>query len=655
MCGITGFWAPSLGRDAQDVLREMTSAIQHRGPDDEGQWLDADAGLALGHRRLSIIDLSPEGHQPMASVSGRYVMVYNGEIYNYRDIAAELQSRRAIRFRGHSDTEVLLAALEEWGLLPTLERMAGMFALALWDRKDRVLHLTRDRMGEKPLYYGKGGGGVMLFGSELKALRAHPQWRSTVDTGALALLMRHNYIPAPYSIYRDIRKVIPGTVVSFSAPEAPPREQVYWDLRRAAEAGLASPLQGSDAEIIAEFERGLRRTIREEMISDVPLGAFLSGGIDSSTIVALMQQESGRPVQTFTIGFHESEYNEAQHARAIAQHLGTDHTELYVTPQQAMSVVPRLPELYDEPFADSSQVPTFLVAQLARQSVTVSLSGDGGDELLGGYNRYFLGQRLWRALRPLPMPARRLMARGMTALPARRWDSLYRGAAVALPSRLRLSVPGDKIHKLAGLLAVESQEAMYRELVSHWREPALLVRDGAEPDTVLTDRARWPELPTFTHKMMFLDAVSYLADDILVKVDRASMGISLETRAPFLDHRLVELAWRIPLDRKVRDGEGKWLLRQILYRHVPRALVERPKMGFGIPIDRWLRGPLKDWAAELLRPERLNAEGFFDNALIEEKWNEHQSGQRNWQYLLWDVLMFQAWLEAQESPVPAAR
>lgn len=644
MCGITGFWADGgLSRDAETALRRMTNAVAHRGPDDSGVWLDAGAGVALGHRRLAIIDLSPEGHQPMTSASGRYVIVYNGEIYNFQEIAREL-SARGVAFRGHSDTEVMLAAIETWGLEAAVQRFAGMFAFALWDSGQRRLHLVRDRIGEKPLYVGRVGQ-ALVFASELKAVRAAPGFAGGVDRGALTLLLRYNYIPAPHSIYEGVRKVGPGTILTYGAPDAEPSTLVYWSAREMAERGLANPLEGSDAEIAEQFDQALRHTIQEEMIADVPLGAFLSGGIDSSAVVATMQSLSTRPVRTFTIGFHEADYNEADHARAVAKHLGTDHTELIVTPQEAMDVVPRLPALYDEPFGDSSQVPTFLVSQLARRSVAVSLSGDGGDEMLGGYNRYFLGQRLWNAMSPFPIAARRLMATGMRRVPVRRWDALYRKAAVALPAKYRLRVPGDKIHKLAGILDVGSAEAMYRELVTHWHEPAGMVIGGHEPDTVLTVREGWPDVPTFVQRMMYLDVVSYLSDDIMVKVDRASMGVSLESRAPFLDHRLAEVAWRVPLRLKLRDGEGKWLLRQILYRHVPRSLVERPKMGFGIPIDQWLRGPLKDWAAELIDPQRLKQEGYLDAATVQEKWIAHQSGERNWQYSLWGVLMFQAWLE----------
>lgn len=644
MCGVAGFLSRDrFPRDAEQVARAMACAVSHRGPDDAGVWIDNDAGIAMGHRRLAIVDLSAEGHQPMISASGRYVMVYNGEVYNFRELASELRGRGA-RFRGHSDTEVMLAAFEAWGLDAALQRFAGMFAFALWDRTTRRLSLVRDRIGEKPLYFGRAGN-AMVFGSELKSLRAHPGFAAAIDRGAVALFMRYNYIPAPFSIYDGIRKVVPGTIVEFDAATTEPRERVYWSARQAAEDGVANPIVGSELEIVDEFERAMRRTIREEMVADVPLGAFLSGGIDSSGVVAIMQAESPRPVKTFTIGFREAEYDEASHARAVARHLGTEHTEFVVTPEEAMAVVPTLSSLYDEPFGDSSQIPTCLVARLARRHVTVSLSGDGGDELLGGYNRYFLGERIWKTVGSLPIAARRLMGHGLRAVPVALWNQLFGSAMALVPRARRLSVPGDKMHKLGAILGVDAPEAMYRDLVSHWREPSSVTIGGVEHVTLLSDHKRWARIPDFTQRMMYLDLVTYLPDDIMVKVDRASMGVSLETRAPFLDHRLTELAWRVPQSLKVRESEGKWLLRQILHRYVPRALVERPKMGFGVPIDHWLRGPLKEWALELIEPARVRREGFLVVDAVQEKWNEHQSGQRNWQHLLWGILMFQAWLE----------
>jgi len=625
----------------------MTDAIAHRGPDDCGHWCDENSQVGLGHRRLSIIDVSPLGHQPMGSRSGRYQIVFNGEIYNFETLRRDLLTR-GDTFRGRSDTEVLLAAIERWGLAHALQRAVGMFALALWDREARTLSLARDRLGEKPLYYGIAGGSL-LFGSELKALRAHPAWRGDIDRGAIALFLRHNYIPAPYSIYENVRKVVPGTIVTFGRPRLDAAStETYWSARDAVENGTRDPMEVDERELIDRCEQRLKETIADEMISDVPLGAFLSGGVDSSLIVALMQAQSSRPVKTFTIGFHVKEYDEAQHAKAVAAHLGTEHTELYVTPQETMDVIPSLPQLYDEPFADASQVPTFLVAKLARQHVTVSLSGDGGDELFGGYYRYFWSKRLWSGIRYIPPSLRRGLSRGIRAVSPSRWDRIMATAHRALPSGAKMSIPGDRMHKLAGVLAVDTADDMYHELVSHWREPRAVALGAQERATALTDRASWPALEEFVERMMYLDLVTYLPDDILVKVDRASMGVSLESRAPFLDHRVVEFAWRVPLRYKVRDGEGKWLLRQVLYRHVPRALIERPKMGFGIPIDRWLRGELRDWAEDLLSERRLRDGGFFAVDAVREKWAEHQSGARNWQYLLWDVIMFQAWHRAQQ-------
>lgn len=651
MCGIAGYLTVPRQKSCDElrvtVLR-MADTLRLRGPDDGGAWVDADAGIALGHRRLSIIDLSLEGHQPMHSFCGRYVIAFNGEIYNHRDIRHELEQesqRHAIPWRGHSDTEVALAAISRWGIEAAVRRFVGMFAFALWDRTERVLYLVRDRLGEKPLYYGRMGRSI-LFGSELKALRAHPDFKGEINRDALALYLRHNCIPAPYSIYRGIYKLPPGTMLAVSDRDAPfPGPVQYWSAREAAEHGLAAPFTGSTEEAIAALDGLLRDAVGLQMVADVPLGVFLSGGIDSSTVVALMQAQSDRPVKTFTIGFNETGYNEAEHAKAVARHLGTEHTEFYVTPEEAMAVIPRLPALYDEPFADSSQIPTFLVSEMARRSVTVSLSGDGGDELFAGYNRYFWGRSIWKRVGWMPQPLRVAAAAALTAVSPQRWDRVFAAAKSLLPSKLKQSTPGDKLHKLAEVLAVDSPEAMYRGLASHWKDPASVVLGASEPPTALTDRRLWSDLPDFTQRMMYLDTVTYLPDDILVKVDRASMGVSLEARIPFLDHRVVEFAWRLPLSMKVRDGQGKWLLRQVLYQYVPKELIERPKAGFGVPIDAWLRGPLRDWAEDLLGARRLAEERFFDPVPIRDKWNEHLSGARNWQYYLWDVLMFQAWLD----------
>jgi asparagine synthase (glutamine-hydrolysing) len=629
----------------------MTDAIFHRGPDDAGVWLDESAGIALGHRRLSILDLSSEGHQPMVSACGRYVIAFNGEIYNYRDIRRELdQSSPSVQWRGHSDTEVMLAAFSQWGLETALGKFVGMFAFALWDRGERVLRLARDRVGEKPLYYGWMEN-VFLFGSELKALRAHPAWHGKIDRDVLALYLRHSYVPAPYTIYRGIHKLMPGTFLSIKAglPGAEPLTRPFWSARAVAETGVAEPFQGNEQEAIDTLETLLRQSVQRQMVADVPLGAFLSGGYDSSAIVALMQAQSDRPVKTFTIGFHESGYNEAKHATAVARHLGTDHTELYVTPEEAMAVIPKLPSLYDEPFGDSSQIPTFLVSELARRHVVVSLSGDAGDELFAGYNRYFWGRNLWRRLGWLPASIRQAMAGLLTAVPATSWDGALEKLRPILPAFLRYKTLGDKLHKLAEILALPGPDAMYRSLVSHWKQPTYVVLGAKEPPTTLSEPSLWAELPDFTHRMMYLDLVSYLPDDILVKVDRAAMGVSLETRVPFLDHQVVEFAWRLPLSMKIRDGQGKWILRQLLYRYVPEEIVERPKMGFGVPIDAWLRGPLRDWAEDYLNERHLHEEGYFDPQPIREKWVEHLNGRRNWSYHLWDVLMFQTWFDEQRA------
>lgn len=626
----------------------MTNSIRHRGPDDSGDWTCPDTGVTLGFRRLSILDLSPAGHQPMASSSGRYAVVFNGEIYNFAELRDALGPGRS--FRGHSDTEILLAAIEKWGIRGAIERSVGMFAIALWDREARALHLVRDRLGEKPLYYGMTGG-VLLFGSELKALRQHPNWTGEIDRGALALYLRHNYVPAPYSIFAGIRKVVPGTIVTFySGRMDAPETTTYWSPLEAAECGVANPVDGTDDELVGELDALLRTTIAGEMVADVPLGAFLSGGVDSSALVALMQAQSSKPIKTFTIGFNERGYNEATYAKAVADHLGTDHTELYVTPKEAMDVIPLMPSVYDEPFADSSQIPTFLVSKLARRDVTVSLSGEGGDELFAGYNRYFWGERLWSRMARVPRTVRSTLGRSLQSVSPAGWDTAFSTIGNVLPKRLRAATPGHKVHKVASFMGVSSSDELYRGLMTHWPDPAG-VAGAAEPETILT---RTPDHPSFNgviDRMRYFDLVSELPDDILVKVDRAAMAVSLESRAPYLDHRVVEFAWRIPVARQVRNGEGKWFLRQVLYKYVPRELIERPKMGFGVPIDAWLRGPLRDWAAGLLSPDRLEREGFFHPASVTRVWADHQSGRRNNAHLLWGVLMFQAWLENTDRDV----
>jgi asparagine synthase (glutamine-hydrolysing) len=658
MCGLTGFLSGQwLGDVAPSCIKRMTDAISHRGPDSEGKWLDADGGFALGHRRLSILDLSPAGHQPMVSASGRFVIAFNGEIYNHLELRgllgedgcfASLAMATTGGWLGYSDTETLLAGIEAWGVEDTLKKSIGMFAIALWDRHTHTLTLARDRMGEKPLYYGWQGRGnerVFLFGSELKALKAHPAFEADIDRGALCLLLRHNYIPAPYSIYKGIAKLEPGCVLSVSLAQPEPRIWKYWDTVKVARAGVSTPFEGTADQAVDALEVLAKDAVRQQMMADVPLGAFLSGGIDSSTVVALMQAQSSRPVKTFTIGFNEDGYNEAVHAKAVARHLGTEHTELYVTPEQAMEVIPRLPSLYCEPFSDSSQIPTFLVSQLAKKHVTVSLSGDAGDELFCGYNRYHMTEKLWRKLTLVPAPLRALAAKGITALSPTAWDRL----SGMIPGAGRYAAFGDKLHKGAGVLTSTTVDELYLGMVSHLRDPAHWVINGLEPPTHLTGlRPDLDELNS-VERMMALDAISYLPDDILVKVDRAGMAVSLESRVPFLDHRVVEFAWSLPLGYKLRQGQTKWPLRQVLYRHVPRALIDRPKMGFGVPLDDWLHGPLREWAEELLGEARLAREGYFHPAPIRQIWAEHLSGRRNWMAQLWSVLMFQAWLEANQA------
>jgi asparagine synthase (glutamine-hydrolysing) len=656
MCGLAGFLALDTYGNyeaALAVLGRMADAMLSRGPDDSGVWADK-AGIGLAHRRLSILDLSLAGHQPMTSATGRYVIVFNGEIYNHLDLRAELEKFGAGGtavggWRGHSDTETLLAGFVAWGFRATVERCIGMFAFAVWDRNELVLTLGRDRLGEKPLYYGwqgQGDNACFLFGSELKAIRAHSAFDAEINRDALCLLMRHNYIPAPHSIYRNIYKLQPGSLLRVSLEQREPVIESYWSLAEVAVAGNRSPLVGSPEAMVDELEVLLKSAVRQQMMADVPLGAFLSGGVDSSTVVALMQAQSDQPIKTFTIGFSEAGYNEAVHAKAVADHLGTDHTELYVTPQQALDVIPKLPGLYCEPFADSSQIPTFLVSQLARQQVTVSLSGDAGDELFAGYNRYVLTSKLWGGLSRLPFGVRSLAKSTIHALSPDAWNTLLDPLQAFVPTALRQPMIGDKLHKGADVLHAKSLDDLYLALVSHWTPDGLVI-GGHVPATFLHGNPLPLPGLDVVQRMMALDTMTYLPDDILVKMDRAAMGVSLEGRVPFLDHRVVEFAWRVPQAMKLSDGFGKWILRQVLYRHVPKELIERPKMGFGVPIGMWLRGPLKDWAEALLDEGRLRREGFFNPAPIRAKWVEHLSGKRNWQHHLWNVLMFQAWLEEQ--------
>jgi asparagine synthase (glutamine-hydrolysing) len=648
MCGITGFLdvTRALPTDElnQRVMR-MSAAICHRGPDDSGAWVDSSNGVAFGFQRLSILDLSPAGHQPMLSADERFVMIYNGEVYNFAELRDELLPL-GYAFHGHSDTEIMLAAISEWGVQAAVKKFNGMFAFAAFDRREKTLYLVRDRIGIKPLYYGWQGE-TFTFGSELKSLRTYPGFQAEIDRNALALYLRHNYIPSPHTIYQGIYKLLPGTILTLKDQRAGevPVPISYWSARDVVQAGVGQPFTGSEKEAVDDLEELLRRSVRERMIADVPLGAFLSGGIDSSTIVALMQTQSNIPVKTFTIGFSETGFDEARYAKQVARHLGTAHTELYITPQEAQAVIPKLPTLFDEPFADSSQIPVHLVAMLTRKQVTVALSGDGGDELFGGYNRYFWTRDFWRGVGWIPQSIRKAAASSLNRIPPQTWNGLL--ANKLIPRRFRYPNPADKVYRVAEILQVESYEQIFFDLTSHWKTPSSVVIDGCELETPLTNRSGWADLPDPISLMMYLDLVTYLPDDILAKVDRASMGVSLEVRVPFLDnHEVVEFAWRLPMNLKIRNGQGKWILRQILHKYVPANLVERPKMGFGVPIDSWLRGPLREWGEELLGEARLKREGFFNHEPIRQKWDQHLSGQRNWQYYLWDVLMFQAWLES---------
>ena len=650
MCGLAGFWGGRFSAGESDAqLQRMTDAIAYRGPDAQGHWVDHGAGIALGHRRLAIVELSEAGAQPMLSFCGRYVLSFNGEIYNHLDLRDDTAiAARDIRWRGQSDTETLLNCFEVWGIAGTVQRAVGMFAFAVWDRKLRVLTLARDRFGEKPLYYGRIGAGasaVFLFASELSSFAAYPGFLGEVDRDSLCMYMRHGNVGGARTIFRGVQKLLPGYLLTLSDVAVEPAVASYWSLAQVAERGVADRFEGTPTEAVEALERIASRAVRQQMAADVPLGAFLSGGVDSSAIAALMQSQSMRRIKTFTIGFEDAGYNEAVHAKAVAQHLGTDHTELYVTPKEAIDTIGMLPRLYCEPFADSSQIPTYLVSRLARrEGVKVSLSGDAGDEVFGGYNRYEMTARVWGRLSTVPVPVRRAAARLLLQLSPRRLDQL----ASRVPGLGRWPDLGGKIHKGARVMAASSAVHLYLGLVSQWSDPADVVLNCQEPESFLTGLR--PALKGLgdVEQMMALDTLTYLPDDILTKVDRAAMSVGLETRVPFLDHRLVEFAWQLPLNYKLRsenDTTTKWILREMLFKHVPRRLIERPKQGFGIPIGSWLRGPLRDWAESLLGESRLRSDGFFDVAAVRGKWTEHLSGRRNWEHQLWCVLMFQAWHE----------
>jgi asparagine synthase (glutamine-hydrolysing) len=641
MCGIAGYLDLDKGTlfDGRAVLGAMTQAILHRGPDSDGEWIDEDAGVGLGMRRLAIIDLSPAGAQPMTSASGRYVLVFNGEVYNHKELRARLEDEgRAPNWRGHSDTEVLLAAIEAWGLAPALQAANAMFGLAVWDRTQRTLSLACDRFGEKPVFYGRMGK-TFLFGSELKSLRAHPAWAGEIDRHVLRLFTQFAYVPAPHSIYRGVRKLEPGSIATIStnvgARTAEPQVAQYFSASDMVESARKRPLVNGEVE--DEFARIFRDAVGLRMEADVPLGAFLSGGFDSTAVVAMMQELSPRPVRTFSIGFSEAGYDEAPFANRVAQHLKTEHTQLYVTAQQAMDTIPLLPTLYDEPFADSSQIPTYLVSQLARRHVTVALSGDAGDELFGGYLRYIVADSISAWSRMMPEWLRNGAASAITRVGSRRWDQLYKLATFGRAKRLI----GDRALKFASFLSSGSPLHGYERMVTAWDYDSGVVLDSGEA------RFAFPAPPDGLgpiEAMMFCDLLTYLPGDILTKVDRATMGVSLEGRVPFLDHRLAEFAWRLPLSKKVRGGEGKRIVKNFVYSRVPKELMDRPKAGFGAPIGEWLRGPLRDWAEALLDRQRVSQDGYLDPETVAACWRRHLSGQQNEDIRLWPLLMFQAWL-----------
>lgn len=664
VCGITGFVDSSLSSLSPHTINAMTWAIAHRGPDDSGSWLQEKFGIAFGHTRLSIVDLSPLGHQPMASISSRFVMVFNGEIYNFQELSRTL-TKLGHTFRGHSDTEVMLAAFEEWGIPASVEKFIGMFACAVWDEKCQLLYLIRDRIGKKPLYYGWHAG-LFLFGSELKSILAHPKCTPEIDRDALDKMLRLGYVPTPWSIYKNIYKLVPGTILvipperfatqSSDFSQFPDeitksfKPQRYWSLAQVARQGVANPFEGTEEEAAQELEKLLTDAVGIRMIADVPLGAFLSGGIDSSAVVALMQTQSSRPVRTFSIGFNEKEYNEAVHARVVAEHLGTEHTELYLSPEDAINVVPLLPQIYDEPFGDSSQIPTYLVSKICREHVAVGLSGDGGDELFCGYERYAWAERAWSMLRYLPNSPKNSFAKYLNSQSDSFYDKWSSRLSPFLPKSLHFHNPAHKAYTLGRILKFENRAQFYQGMMSHWSADDSLVKGVGRDGVINGARTQRPEMPNFLSEMMYVDMETYLPDDILVKVDRASMAVALETRAPLLDHRVIEFSGRIPVKFKTDATLTKKVLRRIVHRFVPKSMVERPKMGFAVPIDRWLRSELRDWAENLISTTKLEEQGYLNPAPIRNRWAQHLSGAHRWEHSLWNVLMFQAWLEDQSRP-----
>ncbi|XPV76066.1 MAG: asparagine synthase (glutamine-hydrolyzing) [Desulfovibrio sp.] len=658
MCGIVGIFdlqAQTQSENLERSVQKMADAIRHRGPDDHGYFHDPRSGIALGHRRLSILDLSPSGHQPMADHSGRYTIVYNGELYNFPEVKRALEYMGVTNWRGSSDTEILLAAIKAFGVEGALQKFRGMFAFALWDKKEQTLTLGRDRLGEKPLYYTLIGN-TLIFGSELKGLIAHPEFSPEIDRNALGAYLRYHYVPTPFSIYKNTFKLPQGTTLQINAEDhSLPEPKPYWTLEATISEAREDTFHGTEKEALDCLNTILLETVRNQMVSDVPLGSLLSGGVDSSLVTSLMTRSGSGKVKTFTIGYDDPAYNEAQHAAQVANHLGTDHTEMTATPDDILQIIPKVPTIYDEPFSDASQLPSCLVSALTRQHVTVCLSGDGGDETFGGYNRHFWAPSIWNKISSLHPQLRKFAALGMTSLSPKTWDTLFQKTSPVLPASMKQRLPGHKLHKLASVLPAKTPQELYKGLVSNWHNPDALLKNGQEYSGLLENKQKWPIAPgssaEFTQWMQYMDTSTYLADDIMVKMDRAAMAVSLESRAPFLDHEVLAFAWRLPLHMKIRNGEGKYCLKQLLYRYVPQEIVDRPKMGFGVPLDQWLRGPLKEWAQDMLQADKLEKQGYFSGEAVAKTLKTHLSGKADMQYKLWNILVFQSWLDKQQGEI----